>query len=248
MKAISKAIYFISLISFGLVSCEDADFFPCVKPIGTKTEEFRFTHTFQNVQLSLHSNVYISKGENFSISINAAQNIIDLVDIYSNGTTLFIDNSRCLRTRANDITINITMPELSAVRLSGSGNIYVQTPFEGNKISVEVSGSGNVLFPEANYENTSLALSGSGKINLGGFSHNSVMQVTGSGKINAFDLHSTAARVRISGSGNVNLHVTDFLEGNITGSGHIYYTGNPSVSLSITGSGRLIHLNGDHLF
>lgn len=248
MKSAIKTLLVVIISSIGLLSCEDADFFPCVKPSGKAVEEFRFTKEFHNVHLTLHSNVHIRQGSEFNISIKAAQNILDLVDIHSNGTTLYIENSRCVRTRANDINIYITMPELEAVRLSGSGNIYVQTPFEGNNGHVEVSGSGNVYFPEAWYENFHVALSGSGNVNLAGACIRNTIQVTGSGKISAFGMVSREANVRISGSGNVNLHVTDYLEARISGSGNINYIGNPSVSVRITGSGKFNHVNDHQLF
>ena len=39
----------------------------------------------------------------------------------------------------------------------------------------------------------------------------------------------------------MNLQVIDYLNANISGSGEIYYIGNPVVNTHITGSGRIIH-------
>jgi len=37
------------------------------------------------------------------------------------------------------------------------------------------------------------------------------------------------------------LNVSDYLDANISGSGSIFYLGNPQVTVKITGSGSVIH-------
>lgn len=244
MKTAIKNLFIVMIISLGVLSCEEADFFPCVKPVGNVLEEFHYTKDFHNIHLFLHANVHVRQGAEFAVTVKAAENILNHIDVSSNGTTLYIDNNRCLRTRARDVSIFITMPELESIRLLGSGNIYIETPFKGKNATIEVSGSGNVHFPEANFETIHLALSGSGIVNLGGTSTKNTVHVTGSGRINAFGMETNESNVRISGSGNVEVNVIDFLEARISGSGNIYYMGNPSVNVSITGTGKFNHSNG----
>ncbi|MBK7609474.1 MAG: DUF2807 domain-containing protein [Saprospiraceae bacterium] len=43
----------------------------------------------------------------------------------------------------------------------------------------------------------------------------------------------------ISGSGNVTVKVSEYLEAHISGSGDVYYYGRPRIETKISGSGRV---------
>lgn len=78
---------------------------------------------------------------------------------------------------------------------------------------------------------------------LGGDARGHRLEINGSGEVNAFELTQATAEVRINGSGNTRLRVTQALEANIVGSGTVYYRGQPTVTSSISGSGRIINSN-----
>jgi Putative auto-transporter adhesin, head GIN domain len=63
--------------------------------------------------------------------------------------------------------------------------------------------------------------------------------INGSSQINAFGMQAKKAELEINGSGVMRISVSDVLKAKLSGSGIIYYKGNPSITSSITGSGRL---------
>jgi hypothetical protein len=229
------------IVSLGLTSCWKMDYFPCVSPRGASVEEYRHTGEFNGINLRMHANVYVSVGQEHSITILAAENILELIETKSTGNKLIIDSSRCLRTRNNDVSIFITMPEIDLLRVAGSGNIVVDNFFYGESIAAEVSGSGKIYF-SGEFDRVNSSVSGSGVIDMIGNSRVQNSQISGSGRIEALQMESQVVDVRISGSGEVCVFAIEKLDARISGSGKVYYKGNPSVNINISGSGNVYHL------
>ncbi|HQV37276.1 MAG TPA: DUF2807 domain-containing protein, partial [Flavobacterium sp.] len=62
----------------------------------------------------------------------------------------------------------------------------------------------------------------------------------GSGDIKAFELVSENAKVNVSGSGDIKVNCTEFIEARVAGSGDIEYKGNPKkVDTKVAGSGTI---------
>jgi phage-related protein len=66
------------------------------------------------------------------------------------------------------------------------------------------------------------------------------IHISGSGDVRNFGLQATKAKVKVSGSGNTEITVSNFLDVRINGSGDVYYKGNPSVNADISGSGKVV--------
>jgi hypothetical protein len=241
MKRRILFLVFIFITSISLSSCWKTDYFPCVSPRGASVEEYRYAGKFDGINLRMQANVFVSAGQDYSITILAADNIIDLIETKSTGNTLVIDNSRCLRTRNNDVRIFITMPEISLLRVAGSGNIVVDNFFSGESITAEVSGSGKIYF-SGDFDRITCSVSGSGTIDMDGSSRIQNSQISGSGRIDALNMESQNVDVRISGSGEACVFAVQKLDARISGSGNVYYKGNPSVNINISGSGNVYHL------
>ncbi len=226
-------------------SCMKNEYFPCIKPRGTITEEVRFAGNFNSVDLKLNANVHITQGEDNSIVIAAPENLLEYITTSGRNNRLEIDNSKCIRNRGDEIDIYLTMQQISAVKVTGSGKLSMDNDFVGDHINMEVSGSGNIFFA-GDYNSIQSIVTGSGNILLTGKSMKHDVQISGSGMVNALQMWSENAFVRISGSGNSKINAAEKIDGRISGSGNVYYAGNPAVSISISGSGKLIHIPFDY--
>ncbi|MBW6478087.1 MAG: DUF2807 domain-containing protein [Bacteroidales bacterium] len=239
-RRILFSVFFL-ITSLSLSSCWKMDYFPCVSPRGEGVEESRYTGTFDGINLRIQANVFVNIGQDYSITILAAENILEVIETKSSGKTLIIDSSRCLRTRNNDVRIFITMPEISLLRVAGSGNIVVDNFIYGESIAAEVSGSGKIYF-SGEFDHINSSVSGSGVVDMAGSSRVQNSQISGSGRIDALQMESQIVDVRISGSGEACVFAVEKLDARISGSGKVYYRGNPSVNLNISGSGNVYHL------
>lgn len=64
--------------------------------------------------------------------------------------------------------------------------------------------------------------------------------ITGAGNVDAFDMQVKDCSIRISGTGNCEVHVIEHLDVSISGVGNIWYRGNPTVDTDISGVGNII--------
>ena len=104
------------------------------------------------------------------------------------------------------------------IRHSSSGRVSAHVP-AGLSMDVDMSGSGQVIL--------------SGDVEFADYSHNS------SGRTDALDLFALEVEATNTGSGNLYVWASDFLDATLTGSGDIIYLGNPSLKIQITGSGNV---------
>ena len=84
---------------------------------------------------------------------------------------------------------------------------------------------------------------GSGKIKLTGIADDLDLGISGSGDYKGFSLEAITTEVQISGSGEVEVLVTDQLDVRISGSGDVYYKGFPELDIEISGSGEVVNEN-----
>lgn len=126
--------------------------------------------------------------------------------------------------------------------ISGSGNMVVRGAMKS--LESNISGSGRLEVNAAIAGHAAFALSGSGDVLAQGKADELEARISGSGKILAANLETRVCNTRISGSGLVEIHVSEVLEAHISGSGDVRYTGNPTrVNAHSSGSGKVKKLN-----
>ncbi len=138
---------------------------------------------------------------------------------------------------------NITMKNVNmdtfTARISGSGNIGL-ADVEAQKVVMSVGGSGDIKAGSVNAGSLDVDISGSGNVELArGKVETQILVIGGSGNYKAKEIESAKSRVHISGCGAATIEVKERLEARISGSGNVYYAGNPTIEKSITGSGSL---------
>jgi hypothetical protein len=81
-------------------------------------------------------------------------------------------------------------------------------------------------------------------VTLAGNADEGNLNISGSGNIYASNFLQNKVYITLSGSGDTHISVTAYLDVTISGSGNVYYKGDPSViNKNITGTGQLIDEN-----
>ncbi len=209
-------------------------------PIVTET---RVVPNFTGVSSEMSGKVNFTIAPNYKVEISAQRNILDVVNTNVVNGVLHIDFKDGVRVRQHeDLTINITAPAADYFRLSGSGNMDVFGDVAANNLQVKLSGSGNITVQKVIIaDNIDAEMSGSGNVSImNGSSVRENLDISGSGKIDLAGVNSENGFMRISGSGDMKVALSKKLDANITGSGSVYYHGNPIITTKISGSGRVI--------
>ncbi|MEO5561802.1 MAG: head GIN domain-containing protein [Chitinophagaceae bacterium] len=235
-----KKIFFLSLVTIAMTGCINGQFGK-IKGSGHIVKESRTTGNFQAVQLAGSMDIILKQGSSFSVVVEGDDNILEYIETVVKDNTLKVGvkSTRTTWVSTKNIKVYVTLPELIAARVSGSGNIQTEDVFTtSGRFDASVSGSGNCKL-NIKAQDLDAHISGSGSITISGSANNAKVGVSGSGNYKGLNFETKDADVHISGSGNVETTVNGNLEAHISGSGDVRYKGNPTIKTKTAGSGRI---------
>ena len=188
------------------------------KGSGDIVTETRDVDNFKRIKSTGAFDIFVTVGEEPSLKITFDDNLIEFIDTDVSGRTLILESHRSYRSK-HGCKVEITVPKLEYVKLSGSGDIVV-TNLKSDFFEYQLSGSGD-LSAEGEVEELEVSISGSGDIDTR-------------------DLIAQDVYAKVSGSGNIKVYAKNSFNGKVSGSGDIYYYGNPeAISTSVSGSGSI---------
>lgn len=224
------------LILFLLNGC-----FFCEEGSGPFQTEQRKHNEFKSIDISLNADVTIRSGKNYSVSVSAEENLLERIRSRVRGKKLVIESKGCLKPN-RDIQVEIVVPELEEIELSGSGNVFVPDTMHFKNLLLKVNGSGDMDVKLTAASLTS-SINGSGNILLQGSANRHDIKINGSGDVDAREMPCNQSTVKVNGSGNVKAYVINQMDVHVNGSGSVYYKGKPKLSTRINGSGKVVDEN-----
>lgn len=106
--------------------------------------------------------------------------------------------------------------------------------------SLRISGAGNVLYQDMQLDELSLDVSGAGIIEVSGTANRLEAEVSGAGEIRGYDLVASNSRLRVSGAGSIKATATESVIARVSGVGKIKIAGNPSErDTDVSGMGKI---------
>ncbi|HVN55477.1 MAG TPA: head GIN domain-containing protein [Anaerolineaceae bacterium] len=213
-----------------------------IRGSGKVVQESPAVSGISSVQLEGIGDVVITQGETESLTVEAEDNILPMLDTHMDGSKLVIGIKRAYMAVSinptRPIRYNLTVKNLNAIDLSGSGN-FSSGSLKSGSLEVKISGSGNVDLSKVSADQVTAEISGSGSITLAGEAKNQQISIPGSGQFKGRDLKGSTATVRISGSGSATVNAAETVDAQISGSGNVAYLGSPKVSSNVSGSGSV---------
>ena len=248
--------------------------------VAAQSTENRNLSGFTKVSFGVSGNLNIRIGNEFKVVLEGDKDLLAAIETNVSNDRLTIrikerenrrrgrrdwnwyQSSESYRFRNEKVTINITMPAISELSVSGSGTAEVFDSFKTGSLSLSVSGSGKLILNDVLSEDLSCSVSGSGgiiinsvsgkeldcrisgsgsiRIRGNGFFNNADIGITGSGDYFGEFLKLDTAVIAVTGSGDCICNVVNSLEARVTGSGDITYHGNPPrINVRSTGSGKI---------
>jgi putative autotransporter adhesin-like protein len=189
-----------------------------VQGSGVAATSTRALPNFSGIDLAGSNNVTVVAGARQSVVVHADSNLLSHVTTQVKAGTLIIGDVGSF-TAKSPMYVEISVPSLAGLNLSGSGNFTV-TGIRASRLTVTLPGSGDI--------------SASGSVTQLNIS------IDGSGDAQFSGLIAWNVDAVVSGSGSIFVTATHSLDAKVPGSGAILYSGNPShVATSITGSGAV---------
>lgn len=204
---------------------------------------------FTDISLRVAATVHLQQGEPQSLEIIAKSSTLeDLITEVKDGKLIIRFPNKDFFWKPfqpGEITINITVPEITGLGVSGSGDIIAADGIKTKDLELAVSGSGNIKIGDLDAVAVKSIISGSGNIVLSGSkaAEDLSVAISGSGDFKGLDYNADDVNIRVSGSGNVGVQANKNLNVRLAGSGDVTYKGHPLVDQSVAGSGKVKHAN-----
>jgi hypothetical protein len=236
-----KTIYF-AVALFSVFSCADHTWHKSkIHPSGKQISENRNTDSYDAIAVSGSLDVHLVAGKEGKITILGDENLIPYIvtEVKNNKLEIYFKDSFSYYTNS-PLIVSVPVEEISIVVATGSGDIASKTTLNTPSFEVKLSGSGDINLTIQTKKMTA-SLAGSGTIFASGNVDNLVTSLAGSGDIDFEKLLAKDVKATVAGSGNIKVTCKDKFDGNVAGSGSIYYYGNPKInSKYIAGSGEII--------
>ena len=216
----------------------------CTVTLFAQNKETRDVRDFDEVMMSVDGTVYIKMGDKNEVILEGSRSDLEKIETEVRGGRLRIGTERGGRwwkgwRNGPKIDVYITVKEINGVYVSSSGDIVSQGILKSDDFETSISGSGGIEV-EVDARTVVSKISGSGSIELSGGARDARLSISGSGKYFAEDLKVDDYKVSISGSGRATINLEGELDVRISGSGNVYYKGNPTgVNSSTSGSGKV---------
>ena len=233
-----KIIWIAAIIGIyvGCVSC--CVTFPItIKGNGNVVTSEKTVSAFDKIRVSNSAVVRFHASQEYRAVVTVDENLDEYVEIVTKNNVLNI-GTKSGSYSFTKFQVDVYCPVLTGVSMSGSGNFENMDKITTSTFETSVSGSGRIKVT-IDCENFSARISGSGGITTNGNSKDADIVISGSGQFSGNEFNIKNATVRVSGSGNVSICVTDNLTANISGSGGINYRGEPKIDSKVSGSGRI---------
>ena len=224
-------ILFVLIIAVSLSSCLRDVF--CIEGKGNIITVELEVEDFNSINAIGVFDIFVSQGATQKVEVKGQENIIDYLETNVSGDIwdIKLDDDHCYTDY--DLTLYIQVPDIEEITVTGVANVYIEDFTNQQSLELNITGSGDVEINDfLGCETMEVKISGSGDIDCKGeFDNLSQLdiEISGSGDFDGFNAITDYCDIRISGSGNCEVFVVKELDVNISGTGNIYYKGNPVI-------------------
>ena len=207
---------------------------------------------FKSIYVNSNYTVYLKQTNKQEVSVEALTEIYEVTTIKVETGVLMINVDRkpdspnkSVWSKIDDIKINpamklwVSVKNINELQVNGGSKIISENSIASDYLSLAVAGSGNMEL-DIKGNNLKTEIGGSGNIILKGYATTNDIQLSGSGNLKAFDCEIESAKVKVSGSGSAELSVSASLDATVMGSGNVKHKGNTkSLTKKVYGSGTI---------
>ena len=236
----SLRLLLLLVLCAGFVSCVDGQFYNSVSGNGHVVKKERSVSGFDGVKASSGIDVYLSQGDNESVTVEADENLHEYIKTEVRDNILHVYTDHISIRHAERERVYVTIKDVKSLRTSSAGNIVGETPIKCDDIEIGASSSGDISL-ELHAKKVDLDISSAGDIKLTGDAESLRASLSSAGSLKAFDFEVKEADVSVSSAGDADINATDKLVARASSAGDINYKGNPKFLDSHSSSAGGIH-------
>ncbi|MDE3740823.1 head GIN domain-containing protein [Maribacter polysaccharolyticus] len=207
---------------------------------GNITSETReITGNFTEVSASEGLDVFVTEGTEFEITVEADDNIIDLIatDIRNDRLRIHTEENIGRATKK----IFVTLPEVTGLKSSSGAHLSTENRITSDKLEIDASSGANVHI-ELEANEVDIDASSGANLSISGDAGSVYVDASSGANINAKKLMAKICSAEASSGGNVSVNVSDALTADASSGGNISYSGDAKVTKKKSVSGS-VHKN-----
>lgn len=228
-----KSFTLKTMILSGLILCLSI-FSASAQEITRKTLELP---PFHSIYVNSKHNVYLKQTNKQEVRVEVLADIWSASEVKVEDGVLHINmqkedtKNKSVWAKIDNIKLNpkmdifITVTDIKTVHINGGGKLICENSIAADMLDLAVHGPGKMEF-DIKGKTVKSTITGSGSMMLKGFANSNDVLLAGSGSLNAFDLEVTKTNLKLTGSGNAEVNVSDELNAELYGSGNIFHKGN----------------------
>jgi len=199
------------------------------------------TEPFKQIKVGGASDVYLIKGNENIVVINAPERVQDKIKVKVYQGVLTIEYKNIQLKKHENMDFYITTPNLSLLNISGAADVKTMgSVFSGDYLKILASGAADINL-ELDYKSINTNISGAATAKLSGKVNYQRVVASGAADYIAKDLVSDTAKINASGASTVYVNVIHDIDYKASGAADVKFKGNPqNFNLDYT-------KNGDHV-
>jgi hypothetical protein len=205
------------------------------------SEDRTISSDFEEIKVQQGITVYLTQGNSTKISVEADENIIDLLitEVKDNELKIYFEKN-VYRAKARNVFL--TTNSINAIRTSSGAQLKSENTLQSNSLDLDASSGSSINITATTEEIRSESSSGA-DIKIKGKTHDFSASSSSGSSIHADDLACVNAVANASSGANIDLNVSGKLTAKASSGGNIDFKGSPSEIDKRTSSGGSVSGN-----
>ena len=205
-----------------------------------ETEDRKITSDFSAVKVSQGINLFITQGNDTDLSVEADENIIDLLvtEVQGDVLKIYFDKNVSRATR----NVYLTSNKFSNIKSTSGASVKSEGTIKTKSITLR-SSSGSDIKLNLNAQDVSCSASSGSDIDVKGIAVTFDGDASSGSHIDAEDLKAETSKVDVSSGASIDVYASKEITAHASSGGDIDYYGSPEVVNKSKSSGGSISKN-----
>ena len=203
-----------------------------------ETAERSISKDFDEIKVSQGIDLYITQSNDVSLTVEADENLHDLIMTEVTDGVLKIYSTENIR-RASSKKVMLTINSISSIKATSGSDVYSTNTIEVANLELKSTSGSDIKLDVKTKSLDCYSTSGS-DIELSGSTNLFTASATSGSDINASDLLAETSNVKATSGADISVNTSKALTAKATSGGDIRYSGNPEkVEKSDTSAGSV---------
>ena len=189
------------------------------------TQDRNISNNFESIKVSQGLDLYITQSNDVSLSVEADENLHNIIMTDVENGTLRIYTTENIR-RAASKKINLSIDNISAIKATSGSDVFSTNTIKTNSLELNCTSGADITLDVKTETLNCYSTSGS-DIRISGTTKSLFAEATSGSDIKASDLIAETSKVKATSGADISVNTSKELTARATSGGDIRYSGNP---------------------